>query len=159
MPKLNLSYFKKSPIDFLRYSSGSKEIRQLLQSEGKTLGTNTTWFKIRKEWKLDDKKRHNYIENTVDIWKNNILPANLQTLHLKLINNNLKTNNQTKNFQQENNLTKEENGRCTFCTITKTTNRGTYAKETYRHLFLECKTTVKIINYCTEIFKVSRPNL
>ena len=156
---IDLNILRKSPIDFLKFSSGSKDVRQLLQQNNTTPGTSTTWFKIRKEWKLDDKKRPKYIENTVDIWKNNILPASLQTLHLKLLNNNLKTNNQTKHFPQTNDLSKEENGRCTFCNITKTTQNGTYAKETYKHLFLECKTTVKIINYCTEVFKVSRPNL
>ena len=145
-------------MDFLRFSGGSRDVRRLLQSSNKKIGNNTTWFKIRKEWNLDTKKRPNYIENTVKIWKDNILPTNLQTLHLKLINNKLLLNNQTKHFIN-NSQTKEENGRCTFCNITHTTKRGAYPRESLRHFFLECKTSVGIINHCTNIFKISRPNL
>ena len=122
-------------------------------------GVHILGSKIRKEWDLDNKKRPNYIENTVKIWRDNTLPAFLQTLHLKLINNNLMLNNQTKHWLTNNNLTKEERGRCTFCSLEKRTKRGAYEAESLRHFFLECKTSVNIINHCTTTFKISRPNL
>ena len=68
-------------------------------------------------------------------------------------------NNQTKHWVTKDNLTKEERGRCTFCSLEKRTKRGAYEVESLRHFFLECKTSVNIINHCTIIFKISRPNL
>ena len=82
--------------------------------------------------------------------------ANLSTLHLKIINHNLRLNDQAKHWIK-NTRTKEENGRCTSLTRTRTS--GNYEQETYKHFFLECNTTVAIINYATKTFKVSKPNL
>ena len=92
------------------------------------------------------------IRNTLSFWKNSILPANLSTLHQKIINHNLKLKAQAKHWIKNTN-TKEEIGRCTFCSLTRTRTNGAYEQETYKDFFLECNTTVAIINYAKETYK------
>ena len=69
---------------------------------------------INTKWRISEKyDKEVYMKKTFDFWKVSFLPANLQNLHLKIINHKLKCNDQLKHFAN-NDLLK---GDCTFCTI------------------------------------------
>ena len=118
----NLKELKRSPIEFIKHTTGSREIRKILQQKPThNINNITPIIKMMKEYNLTTKNRKDYIRNILSFWKNSILPANLSTLHLKIINHNLKLNAQAKHWIKNTN-TKEENGRCTFFSLTRTTS-------------------------------------
>jgi hypothetical protein len=54
----------------------------------------------------------------------------------------------------KNEETKEVNGQCTFCKISKIT----IPVESYKHLFLECRHSREILKKSTDMFKIPLPN-
>ena len=57
-----------------------------------------------------------YFEKTFSFWKLSFLPANLQNLHLQIVNHKLKMNDQLKHFTNDENNDPVK-GDCTFCKL------------------------------------------
>ena len=88
-------------------------------------------------------------------WKTPYLPCNLQNLHLQIINHKLKLNNQLKYFARyENNQL--VSGNCTFCTIK---NIADPSEESYKHLFLECRSSIRAMAPIAYRFNINLPDM
>ena len=91
---------------------------------------------------------------TFGFWKVSFLPANLQNLHLQIINHKLKCNDQLKYFaRNENN--EPVKGDCTFCTINGIENPE---EENYKHIFLECASSRSAINPIAAKYNITMPD-
>ncbi len=69
------------------------------------------------KWRISAKcDKETYMKKTFGFWKVSFLPANLQNLHLQIINHKLKCNDQLKYFARDENNERVK-GDCTFCTL------------------------------------------
>ena len=84
-------------------------------------------------------------------WKTLYLPSNLQNLHLQIINQKLKLNDQLRYFARDEN-NQPVSGNCTFCTIN---NIEEPSEESYRHLFLECASIIGALNPIANRFNIN----
>ena len=72
---------------------------------------------INTKWRISAKyDKETYMKKTFGFWKVSFLPANLQNLHLQIINHKLKCNDQLKYFARDENNERVK-GDCTFCTL------------------------------------------
>ena len=93
---------------------------------------------INTKWKISEKyNKEEYMKKTFGFWKVSFLPANLQNLHLQLINHKLKCNDQLKHFARDSNNVLVK-GDCTFCTLN---GIDSPEEENYKHIFLECNSS------------------
>ena len=112
---------------------GSRNYKKILNNvvNPKNHPANT----INTKWRISAKyDKETYMKKTFGFWKVSFLPANLQNLHLQIINHKLKCNDQLKHFaRNENN--EPVKGDCTFCTINGIEHPE---EENYKHIFLKC---------------------
>ena len=104
-------------------------IEEAKKSKNKPAGT------IKKTWKISEKyEMSRYFEKTFSFCKLLFIPANLQNLHLQIINHKLKMNDQLKHFAKDENNDPVK-GDCTFCKLNGVENP---TEESYKHIFVEC---------------------
>ena len=112
---------------------GSKNYKAIILQARKS--KNKPAETINKTWKISEKyEMTKYFEKTFSFWKLSFLPANLQNLHLQIVNHKLKMNDQLKHFAKDENNDPVK-GDCTFCKLNGIENP---CEESYKHIFVEC---------------------
>ena len=94
-------------------------------------------------------------EKVFTFWKTPYLPSNLQNLHLQIINHKLKLNDQLKHFARDEN-NQPFSGDCTFCKIN---NIAEPSEESYKHLFLECASSMTALKPTANKFNIPLPDM
>jgi hypothetical protein len=133
---------------------GSRNYKKILQSNLKT--KNKPGETICANWNIDVKYGKDiYLKKVFTFWKIPYLPSNLQNLHLQIINHKLKMNDQLKHFARDEN-NQPISGDCTFCKLNNITNP---CEESYKHLFLECASSIAALNPIASKFNISLPDM
>ena len=97
---------------FYNTKKGSKNYKAIIQEAKKS--KNKPAETINKTWKISERyEMTHYFEKTFSFWKLSFLPANLQNLHLQIVNHKLKMNDQLKHFAKDENIDPVK-GDCTF---------------------------------------------
>ena len=110
---------------------------------------------INTKWRISTKyDKDTYMKKTFGFWKVSFLPANLQNLHLQIINHKLKCNDQLKHFARNDNNERVK-GDCTFCTLRGIENPE---EENYKHIFLECASSQSVISAVAAKYNITMPD-
>ena len=133
---------------------GSRNYKKILMKNENL--RNTPAETINTKWRISAKYDiETYMKKTFGFWKVSFLPANLQNLHLQIINHKLKLNDQLKHFARDKNNERVK-GDCTFCTLRGIENP---AEETYKHLFIECASSNSVITPIAEKYNIAMPDI
>ena len=117
---------------------------------------NTPADTINTKWRISAKyDREKYMMKAFGFWKVSFLPANLQNLHLQIMNHKLKCNDQLKHFARDSNNVLVR-GDCTFCTLKGIENPE---EESYKHIFVECASSNEALSPIATKYNIALPDL
>jgi hypothetical protein len=127
---------------------GSRNYKKILMSN--LMVRNVPGETICTHWNIAAKyEKEAYLKSVFTFWKTPYLPIYLQNLHLQIINHKLKLNAQLKHFARNKN-NQRISGDCTFCRIN---NIAEPSEESFKHLFLECASSINALNPVLYFFK------
>ncbi len=146
LKKANINV-KSQPIAkfFDKYIKGSKIIRKIMAPKPKTSTNDLQIIKTFSRLTECLPKSEIIVKNILGGWKNTRLSNDFREFLFLERNNALKLNGRLATFMGE------VNPKCTFCKIA---NEETAPKESFRHLFLDCLHTQKLLNRLYVILEV-----
>jgi hypothetical protein len=107
-------------------------------------------------WNIAAKyEKEAYLKSVFTFRKTPYLPSYFQNLRMQIINHKLKLNAQLKHFPRDKN-NQRISGDCTFCRINNIVDPS---EESFKHLFLECASSINALNPIANRYNIPLPDM